>query len=163
VVGGAGAITAMVPAALLLLTAATLFAKNFYRPLFAPSMTDDQVAKLAKAMVVVISVLALYFATHSSPTLVQLLLIGYAGVTQFFPGVVFGLYWKRVTKTGVFTGMIVGVATVAFLVLSKRDPFYGLNAGFFALCLNAVITILLSLVTKAQPSFEELGQESTAS
>src|ERR1035437_7758681 len=70
--GGAGAITAMVPAALLLLTAATLFAQNFYRPVFAPSMTDDQVAKLAKAMVVVISVLALYFATHSSPTLVQL-------------------------------------------------------------------------------------------
>jgi SSS family solute:Na+ symporter len=86
--GGAGAITAMVPAALLLLTAATLFAQNFYRPVFAPSMTDDQVAKLAKAMVVVISVLALYFATHSSPTLVQLLLIGYAGVTQFAPGVV---------------------------------------------------------------------------
>jgi SSS family solute:Na+ symporter len=163
VVGGAGAITAMVPAALLLLTAATLFAKNFYRPLFAPSMSDDQVAKLAKVMVVVISVLALYFAIHSSPTLVQLLLLGYAGVTQFFPGVVFGLYWKGVTKTGVFTGMIVGVATVAFLVLSKRDPFYGLNAGFLALCLNTVITILISLVTEAQPGFEERSQETVAS
>jgi len=162
-VGGAGAITAMVPAALLLLTAATLFAKNFYRPVFAPSMTDDQVAKLAKVMVVVISVLALYFATHSSPTLVQLLLIGYAGVTQFAPGVVFGLYWKRVTKTGVFAGMIIGVATVAFLVLSKRDPFYGLNAGFFALCLNALITVLVSLVTQAQPGFEGHSQEAIGS
>lgn len=48
------------------------------------------------------------------------------------------------TKTGVFAGMIIGVATVAFLVLSKRDPFYGLNAGFFALCLNAIITVLAS-------------------
>ncbi|TLZ52527.1 MAG: sodium:solute symporter family protein, partial [Gammaproteobacteria bacterium] len=43
VVGGAGALTAMVPAAILILTAATLFAKNLYRPLFAPAMTDDQV------------------------------------------------------------------------------------------------------------------------
>jgi len=159
VVGGAGAITAMVPAALLLLTAATLFAKNFYRPLFAPSLADHQVAKLAKMMVVVISVLALYFATHSSPTLVQLLLIGYAGVTQFFPGVLFGLYWKRVTNTGVFAGMIVGVATVAFLALSKRDPFYGLNAGFVALCVNTAITMLVSLATNAQLGFEEPGQE----
>lgn len=162
-VGGAGAITAMVPAALLLLTAATLFAKNFYRPVFAPSMTDDQVAKLAKVMVLVISVLALYFAIHSSPTLVQLLLIGYAGITQFAPGVVFGLYWKRVTKTGVFTGMIIGVATVAFLGLTKRDPFHGLNAGFFALCLNTVMTVLVSLVTQAQPGFEEDSQEAIAS
>jgi Na+/proline symporter len=27
--------------------------------------------------------------------LVNLLLLGYSGVTQFFPGVVFGLYWRR--------------------------------------------------------------------
>src|SRR6202022_1708754 len=43
VIGGAGALTAMVPAAIFLLTAATLFAKNFYRPIFAPAMTDNQV------------------------------------------------------------------------------------------------------------------------
>jgi SSS family solute:Na+ symporter len=163
VVGGAGALTAMVPAALMLLAAATLFAKNFYRPVFAPSLTDNQVARLAKVMVVVIKVLALFFAARSSPTLVQLLLIGYAGVTQFFPGVVLGLYWKRATKTGVFTGMIIGVATVAFLALTKRDPFYGLNAGFCALCLNLVITILVSLVTQPQPGFEEHAQETIAS
>jgi len=47
VIGGAGALTAMVPASILTLTAATLFAKNLCRPIFAPSMTDDQVAKLA--------------------------------------------------------------------------------------------------------------------
>jgi SSS family solute:Na+ symporter len=69
VVGGAGALTAMVPAAMLLLVAATLFSKNFFRPIFAPSMTDDQVAKLAKVMVVVVSAVALYFAIYSSPTL----------------------------------------------------------------------------------------------
>src|SRR4051794_23913477 len=41
VIGGAGALTAMVPSAILLLTASTLFAKNLYRPLLAPSMGDD--------------------------------------------------------------------------------------------------------------------------
>ena len=88
VIGGAGALTAMVPAAILVLTASALFAKNLVRPLFAPAMTDDQVARLARAMVVVLSLISLYFATHSSATLVSLLLLGYAGVTQFFPGVV---------------------------------------------------------------------------
>src|ERR1043166_662060 len=149
VIGGAGALTAMVPAAIFILTAATLFAKNFYRPIFAPAMTDDQVAKLARAMVVVLSLISLYFAIYSSTTLVSLLLLGYAGVTQFFPGVVLGLYWKRVTMPGVFAGMIAGVATVAFLILTHQDPFFGWSAGFVALCLNFLITTILSLLTPA--------------
>lgn len=145
IVGGAGALTAMVPAAIILLTASTLFIKNVWRPLIAPSMTDDQVARFARIMVIVLSGISLYFAIYSSTTLVSLLLLGYAGVTQFFPGIVLGLFWRRVTKQGVFAGIIIGVGAVAFLVLTKRDPFFGLNAGFFALCINFVVTVVVSL------------------
>jgi SSS family solute:Na+ symporter len=148
-VGGAGALTAMVPAAIQILAAATLFAKNLYRPMFAPQTTDAQVARLAKIMVLVITAVALYFAIYSSTTLVALLLLGYAGVTQFFPGVVLGLYSRRVTTTGVFTGLVAGVGTVAWLMLTKRDPFHGLNAGFCSLCLNFAVTIAVSLLWPA--------------
>src|SRR6185312_174292 len=55
IVGGAGALTAMVPAAIILLTASTLFIKNVWRPLIAPSMGDDQVARFARIMVIVLS------------------------------------------------------------------------------------------------------------
>jgi SSS family solute:Na+ symporter len=150
IIGAAGALTAMVPAAILILTAATLFAKNFYREMISPGMTDDQVAKLARALVIVITLIALYFAIYSSTTLVNLLLLGYAGVTQFLPGVLFGLYWRRVTKAGVFTGLVTGIAVVAYLVLSKQDPFLGINAGFIALCVNFVLTVLVSVMTPAE-------------
>ena len=146
VIGGAGALTAMVPAAIFILSAATLFAKNLYRPLFAPAMTDDQIAKLARAMVIVLGGISLYLAIYSSTTLVSLLLTGYAGVTQFFPGVVLGLYWKRVTMPAIFAGMIAGVATALFLMLSHRDPVFGMSAGFLALCLNFLIAIFASLL-----------------
>jgi solute:Na+ symporter, SSS family len=149
VIGGAGALTAMVPAAIFILTAATLFAKNLYRPIFAPAMSDDQVTKLARAMVVVLGLISLLLAIYRSATLVGLLLTGYAGVTQFFPGVVLGLYWKRVTTPAVFAGMIAGVATVIFLLLSHRDPWFGWSAGFLALCLNFIITVLGSRLTPA--------------
>jgi len=149
VVGGAGVLTAMVPAAIFILTGATLFAKNFYRPVFAPTMTDHQVAKLARVMVVVIGLISLCLAVYSSTTLVSLLLTGYAGVSQFFPGVVLGLYWKRVTMTAVFAGMIAGVGAAIFLMLTHRDPWSGWSAGFLALCLNFLITTILSLLTRA--------------
>ncbi len=160
VIGGAGALTAMVPAAILILTAATLFAKNLCRPILSPAMTDKQVAKLAKITVLAVTVVALWSAIYSSTTLVALLLLGYAGVTQFFPGVVLGLYSKRVTMPGVFAGLVVGVLTVAFLMLTNRDPLFGLNAGFLALCLNFAVTGIVSLLTHSQVrSFEHSAHE----
>jgi solute:Na+ symporter, SSS family len=144
VIGGAGALTAMVPAAIFILTAATLFAKNLYRPLLAPAMSDDQVARLARVMVVVLGAISLWLAIFSSTTLVSLLLTGYAGVTQFFPGVILGLYWKRVRAAAVFAGMIVGVVTAVCLMVSHHDPLFGLSAGFLALCVNFAIAVIFS-------------------
>jgi solute:Na+ symporter, SSS family len=145
IIGGAGALTAMVPAAIFVLSAATLFAKNIYRPIFAPSMTDEDVKKLARGMVVLLSLVSLYFSIYSSTTLVSLLLLGYAGVTQFFPGVVLGLFWRRATMRGVLVGLIAGVGTVAVLMLTNRDPWHGVSAGFLALGLNFALTIGISL------------------
>ncbi len=112
--------------------------------MLAPSASDDHVARLARGMVVVLSLVSLYFALSSSVSLVSLLLLGYAGVTQFFPGVVLGLFSNRATAAGVFAGIAVGVAMTAFLVLSKHDPFLGFNAGFVALCANFLVAIGVS-------------------
>lgn len=147
IVGGAGALTAMVPSAILILTAATLFAKNFYRPIIAPSMSDDRVARLARWTSVALMAVALFFTLTSGKTIVALLLIGYAGVSQFLPGIVLGLFWNRASRAGVFSGLVVGIIAVAFLILSGRDPFAGLNAGFAALILNFVVTVVVSVLS----------------
>jgi len=154
VIGGAGALTAMVPAAVLSLTAATLFAKNFYRTVLAPSMNDEQVGKLARPLVAVVTAIALGCAIYFPQTLVNLLLLGYEGITQFFPGVVLGLFWARVTRKGVWSGLLAGIVTVGVLVFTKHDPLWGLNAGFLALCLNFSLTVGVSLLTPVAPVFE---------
>lgn len=150
VIGGAGALTAMVPAAILILTAATLFAKNLYRPLLAPQMSEPAVAGLARTMVVLLGAISLGLAIYGSSTLVSLLLTGYAMVTQCFPGVVLGLYWRRVTGRGVFAGMIAGTLVAVTLMSARLDPLFGLNAGFVALCINFAVTVGTSLATAAR-------------
>ncbi|MGH8317626.1 MAG: sodium:solute symporter family protein [Steroidobacteraceae bacterium] len=149
VIGGAGALTAMVPAAILILTAATLFAKNLYRPLFAPAMTDDGVARLARGMVVLLGAISLGLAIHGSSTIVSLLLTAYSVMTQCFPGVVLGLYWRRATGRGIFLGMIVGVLSAVVLMSAHLDPLFGLNAGFVALCVNFAVAVIGSLLLPA--------------
>jgi SSS family solute:Na+ symporter len=146
-IGGAGALTAMVAAAIQLLAGASLWAKNLWRPIVAPRMTDQQVAGLAKIMVLILTSGALFFAIHSSMSLVSLLLVGYAGVAQLFPGVVLGLFSRRVTTDGVFVGLVTGLCVAMFLMLTGQDPYRGLNAGFVALCLNFAATVAVSLLT----------------
>jgi hypothetical protein len=50
------------------------------------------------------------------------------------------------------------------LVFSKHDPFIGLNAGFVALCVNAVVTVVAIVLTPAQQDgFNEPGRRAAAS
>ena len=94
----------------------------------------------------------LFAAGFMALTLVSLLLLGYAGVTQFFPGVVLGLFWPPVTANGVSAGLVTGIALEAALLITKHDPLYGVNAGFLALLANIMIVVLTSLLagSKAQ-------------
>jgi SSS family solute:Na+ symporter len=144
IVGGAGALTAMVPAAVMVLTASTLFAKNVFRPVCARGLTDAQVARLARLLVVALTATSLGLALSSSTSLVSLLLLGYDGVSQFLPGVILGLFWRRVTRGGVLAGIIGGVLVTTFLVLTHRDPFFGWNAGFIGLGANLATTGLFA-------------------
>ena len=147
-VGAAGAVTAMVPSAILVLFASTLIAKNIYQTGINPKASEERVMSLSRLMVLAITTLALVFAVFFPNELVPLLILGYDGVCQFFPGVVLGLFWKRVTKAAVFSGIISGLGVVAVLILTGKDPFLGLNAGFVGLFVNSIITLTVSFMTK---------------
>ena len=160
-IGAAGALTAMLPAAALLQTSAMLFSKNFFRPVFAPKMSDEALMTMSKYMVVALAAISLYFAIISKVSLVALLLLGYSGVTQFFPGIVLGLYWKRMNLVSTAVGIAVGEAIVAYLVLNKMDPFMGLNAGFVALAVNFIVTVILVYLTS--PSSDTVAKAGVSS
>jgi SSS family solute:Na+ symporter len=147
-IGAAGAVTAMVPASILVLFASTLLAKNVYQAGFNPSASEAAVMRLSRAMVVVITATALTFALFLPNALVNLLLIGYDGVSQFFPGVVLGLFWKRVSRRGVICGLLTGLAIVVTLVFGRHDPFLGMNAGFVALVVNGTVAVAISLLVR---------------
>lgn len=147
-VGAAGAVTAMVPAAILVLFASTLLAKNVYQAGLNPKASEDTVMRLSRFMVIFVMALALVFAIFFPNELVNLLIFGYDGVSQFFPGVVLGLFWRRVTRTGIFVGMVAGLGIVFGLILTNNDPFLGMNAGFVGLAVNCAVAYIGSLMTK---------------
>ncbi len=157
-VGGAGALACMIPAADLILSTSMLFTRNVYVRTIGQGASHETQAKLARLLVLVLTGIALALAILAPNMLVNLLLTGYSGVTQFFPMIVLGLFWKRATKIAAYSGLIIGEFLVFYLILNKMDPFaiagLHLNAGFVALVVNFVVFVAVSLATSTPATIE---------
>ena len=122
VIGATGVLTALVPGSMILITAATLIANNLYRAV-NPSADDRQVSRLAKLLVPLVALVAVFFTLKGGETIVALLLMGYSLVTQLFPSLVLSLAHRNIaTREGAAAGIIAGVATAAVVSLDWRKP-----------------------------------------
>ncbi|WNC17343.1 sodium:solute symporter [Brevibacillus brevis] len=157
-IGAAGLLTALVPGSMLLMTAATLLAKNVYK-VMAPAASEARIARVAKLLVPVLSLISLYFTLHGGDTLVTLLLMGYSLVTQLFPALLLSLQPQPwVNKYGAFAGILAGVLTVAYVTVFKVTigtmfpdwpaAIKDLNIGVAALLVNLVVMFGTTLVTR---------------
>jgi len=69
-------------------------------------------------------------------------------VTQLFPGIALGLAFPWLRAGPVVAGLLAGEASVIFLAATGRDPYLGMNAGFVALAVNFVVTLLAAWTGK---------------
>lgn len=157
-IGAAGLLTALVPGSMLLMSASTLLANNVYK-VFSPSATDKQISTLAKVLVPLVALVSVYFTLKGGNAIVTLLLMGYSLVTQMFPSLLFSLMRRNfVTKFGAAAGILSGVATVAYITVSKTtigtlfpslpQAAKDLNVGIVALIVNVVVLVIVSLATR---------------
>jgi len=157
-IGAAGLLTALVPGSMILLTASTILAKNVYRPLVRSS-SEETIARLARALVPVVALVAVYFTLAGGDAIVPLLLLGYNFVTQLFPSLILSLPAKPLaTPAGVMAGIVTGVATVAWtslsgMTLAKVFPGWpssitDLNIGIVAMIANIVMLLVVSALTR---------------
>ncbi|KZL91696.1 sodium:solute symporter family protein [Clostridium magnum] len=120
IIGGAGALASMVPAGDLLLSSSVMVSHNIYRQTIGKEANDAFINRLSKIMVLVLTFISLILAIYMPNMLVNLLLTGYSGVTQFFPMVVLSLFWKKVTKPGAFAGLLIGEFLVFYTTLQEN-------------------------------------------
>jgi SSS family solute:Na+ symporter len=159
-IGAAGLLTALVPGSMILMTAATILAKNVYRPLVREA-SEATVSRLARALVPVVALVAVYFTLNGGEAIVPLLLLGYNFVTQLFPSLMLSLPEKPLaTPAGVMAGIVTGVATVAWtslsgVTLAKLFPTWpsvitDLNVGIVAMLANIVVLVVVSALTRSR-------------
>jgi solute:Na+ symporter, SSS family len=152
IVGAAGALSAIVPVSLLVLQSATQLSKNVYQGVLRPQADERSVLRLSKYLVIAVMAVSLGLALSAPTLLVNLLQIGQAGVSQFFPAIVLGLFWKRLDTASTLAGMLVGVGVVSWSVLTGTSVLLGCNVGLVALALNLVITVAGSFARSDAPT-----------
>jgi SSS family solute:Na+ symporter len=167
-IGATGVFTALVPGSMILMTAATLIANNLYRTV-NPATNDRQVARIAKLLVPVVALVAVFFTLKGGDTIVALLLMGYSFVTQLFPSLLLSLARRNfATREGAMAGIIAGVATVAVVSLTGANlhtlkwlpaPIQDLNVGIVALAVNVIALVVVSLATRDAAAHARVAAE----
>ncbi len=129
-------------------------------------ISDEKLVWISRAVVIVISVIALVIALGENKTIMNLVSFAWAGFgAAFGPLVLLALFWKRTNSKGAIAGIIVGFAVTilwnTFLGsgqivdgLQITDaPLYGLYELLPGFILSALAVIVVSLIT-AKPSKE---------
>ena len=144
----AAMLSAIIPAGPIIMTSSSLIAKNVVQGL-RPQTTDQSVYTMTRVLVFPLTIIALILTIVTPSLIVSILLVAYDFISQLFPAVIVGgLFWRRATKQGVLAGILTGWVVAGALVLSKHDPFLGMNAGLIALVANLIVFAVVSVLTK---------------
>lgn len=137
-----------------LLSAASSFASDVYKPVFRKNKAGDKEMLWAGRLVVLsVAAVALIIASNPNSGSIMDLVSNAWGLfgAALGPSIILSLFWKRFNFKGVIAGIVVGaVADLCWLVLLGSTGIYELFPGFVA---GLIAAVLVTLCTK-KPSAE---------
>lgn len=147
-----------------LLAASSAFAADVYKPIIRKGLaTDKEMLWTSRAVVLVISIVALAIAANPGAGSIMSLVSNAWGVfgAAFGPAIMLSLYWKRFNFQGALAGIVVGaLVDILWLAFLSSTGIYEILPGFVA---GLVAAVAVSLATKApEPEVEELFDRALA-
>ena len=141
-----------------LLSAASSFASDVYKPVFRKNKAGDKEMLWAGRLVVLaVAAVALIIASNPNSGSIMDLVSNAWGLfgAALGPSIILSLFWKRFNFKGVVAGIVVGaLADICWLVFLGSTGIYELFPGFVAGLIAAVIVTLCT--KKPSPEVEKL-------
>lgn len=138
-----------------LLSAASAFASDVYKPILREDQASDkEMMWVGRAVVAVIAICALMIASNPNAGSIMDLVSNAWAVfgSSFGPAIMLSLFWKRLNFAGAVAGILTGAAVdlIWYVFLTASTGIYELAPGFLA---GLVVAVVVSLCTK-EPSAE---------
>jgi SSS family solute:Na+ symporter len=134
-------------AAVQLMTASIIVARDVIHGFFAPHSSDQFLVRTTKLSVIGILFISMLIAYWYPVELAQFLVgIAIPGFAQWAPSLVGGILWKRATRQGALTGMVAGTSYLVAGFIYK-PVLLGLHPAIPTLVINVVLFVGISLAT----------------
>lgn len=143
-----GAIAAMMSTAdSQLLVSTSAISRDIYNQMMKKDAPERRLVLISRVATLIIGLIAFLLALSAQSLVYWLVLYAWAGLgASFGPALLTTLWWKRVTKWGVFSGMVVGTVTVLiwYNVPVLKNSLYELIPSFFLSLFSIIIVSLLT-------------------
>jgi sodium/proline symporter len=127
-----------------LLVCSSSLTEDFYRSFLRPQAGQAELVWVGRAMVLLISIVAIVIASNPDSRVLGLVGYAWAGFgSAFGPVVLFSVLWPRMTRRGALAGMLTGALTV---IVWRHGGWWGLYEmvpGFGLACLAIPVVSLL--------------------
>ena len=136
-----------------LLVCSSALTQDLYKTFLRRGASDHELVWVGRAMVLLVSVVAIWLASDPNSEVLGLVSYAWAGFgAAFGPVVLLSLMWPRMTRNGALAGMVVGALTViiwkktswAALGMPVLDTVYEIIPGFL---LSALAVVVFSLIS----------------
>lgn len=127
-----------------LLVCSSTLTEDFYRTFLRPKATQFELVWVGRAMVLLISAVAVWMAMDPNSLVLSLVAYAWAGFgAAFGPVIILSLRWKRMTRNGALAGMITGALTVLVWNHFAWFGLYEMVPGFLFATIAIVVVSLL--------------------
>ncbi|HIF9219246.1 TPA: sodium/proline symporter PutP [Photobacterium damselae] len=130
-----------------LLVSSSALAEDFYKQVFRPQASSDEIVMVGRIAVIVLSIIALLLAMDPESSVLGLVSYAWAGFgAAFGPVLLLSLFWARMNRNGALAGIIVGAITVVVWKQLTGGIFdlYEMVPGFIFASIAAIGTSLLT-------------------
>lgn len=130
-----------------LLVSSSALAEDFYKQVFRPQASSDEIVMVGRIAVIVLSIIALLLAMDPESSVLGLVSYAWAGFgAAFGPVLLLSLFWARMNRNGALAGIIVGAVTVVVWKQLTGGIFdlYEMVPGFIFASVAVIGTSLLT-------------------
>ncbi|MUU77348.1 sodium:solute symporter family protein [Winogradskyella endarachnes] len=164
-VAAGGLAAALSTAAGLLLVISTSISHDLIKKQLKPDISDKGELTAARISIFVAILIAGYFGINPPGFVAAVVALAFGlAAASFFPAIILGIFDKRMNSQGAISGMVVGIVLMLFYMMkfklnmfgggTSEDWWFGTSPegfGTIAMCVNIVISVVVSRLTSAPP------------
>jgi cation/acetate symporter len=164
-IAAGGLAAALSTAAGLLLVISTSVSHDLIKKQIKPDISDKAELRAARIAIFVAILIAGYFGINPPGFVAAVVALAFGlAAASFFPAIILGIFDKRMNSEGAISGMVIGIVLMLFYMMkfkldmfgggAEKDWWFGTSPegfGTIAMCVNIVVSVVVSRLTPAPP------------